>query len=343
VQVGLICEQPGVHERRFAAAFTEAGHDVLFLTREVTADLPALKAVESELAARRGLLFGGPLTACAPWASPHRNLPMVAVSYAFDVLLQAGEDPAKAAVMRQVLASADGLVTDCRTVLDACLGMMGGRTIPSVCVPWGLDRHAAGSSETIRADRTGSGNVFISLRNFTPLHGVADTVQAFASICPKLPSARLLLAGSGSGETDLRCLTHDCGIRSRVDFLGSIAEAEIPSLLQRADIYVSSSRVDGVSISMLQAMEAGLPLILSDVGGNREISEENGPIWKFPQGDVTALAAAMLQCAGRNSGNSDPWRKYLRQHADWQTNRNAIIRLCESTATRYWNQTPQAP
>lgn len=343
MQVGLICEQPGVHERRFAAAFTEAGHEVVLLTPSVTADSAARKAVEAEFAASRGLLFGGPLTACAPWASHHRSVPMVAVSYAYDVLLQADEDPATAAVIRQVLACADGLVADCQTVLDACRCMMGGRTIPSVCVPWGLDRHAAASSGAVRNASTGGGNVFISLRNFTPLHGVADTVRAFASICPKLPSARLVLAGRGPGETDLHRLAHECGIRSRVDFLGSVAESEIPALLQRADIYVSSSRVDGVSISMLQAMDAGLPLILSDVGGNREISEDHGPIWKFPQGDVAALAAAMLQCAGRNSSISDPWRKYLRQHADWKANRNAILSLCESTAARFWQQLPQAP
>lgn len=342
MQIGLICEQLGVHERRFAAAFAEAGHEVLALTKSLVSDPSVLGTIESELAAQRGLLFGGPLAACAPWASPHRNLPMVAVSYAFDVLLQAAEDPAEAAIIRQVLAHADGLVTDCRTVRDACLGMMGGRAIPTACVPWGLDRYASTNSGAVRAQRSGTGHVFISLRNFTPLHGVTDTVQAFASVSRKLPSARLILAGSGPGDPDLRGLAHDLGIQSRVDFPGSIAETEIPALLNQADIYVSSSRVDGVSISMLQAMDAGLPLILSDVGGNREIAREDGPIWKYPAGNATALASAMLECPGRNPGNSDPWRKYLRQHADWQTNRNVIVRLCESTAASYWKRTPEA-
>ncbi len=336
MKIGLICGTYGVHERRFAAAFRAAGHEVLPLPEKDAADDAMRESFLLELAAGRGLLFGGPLAVCAPFASPGRRVPLIAVSYAFDVLLQAIEDAAKAGIMKTVLAFADGLVADCHTVREACLRLAGRSTIPTACVPWGLD----GSAAEPRF-RTSGGNGpcrFISLRNFTPIHGVADTLHAFASITSHLPSSRLLLAGSGEREAALRRLADELGIASRVDFLGSVSESGVPDLLRSADIYVSSSRVDGVSISMLQAMDAGLPLILSDVGGNQELSRHDGPVWKFPSGNVAAFAQAMLQCAGHRQETADPWREFLMRRADWQANQATIVRLCESTAAAFWSR-----
>ena len=68
---------------------------------------------------------------------------------------------------------------------------------------------------------------------------------------------------------DLIALTADLGIKEAVNFLG--IRDDIPKLLANHDIYVMSSKWEGLSISLLEAMASGLPIVATDVGSNEEV------------------------------------------------------------------------
>ena len=83
------------------------------------------------------------------------------------------------------------------------------------------------------------------------------------------------------------------GLSDRVRFLGEVAD--VPARLREAHVFVLSSRSEGLPISVLEAMAAGLPVVASDVGGLRELvaAEESGIL--VPAGSPALLAAALTR------------------------------------------------
>jgi glycosyltransferase involved in cell wall biosynthesis len=79
---------------------------------------------------------------------------------------------------------------------------------------------------------------------------------------------------------------------------------DVPQLMDSADIYVQSSRVEGFGVAVLEAMAAGLPVIASDAPGMREVVQ--GAAVMFPVGDPEALAI----CLGNLMSNA-PYRATL--------------------------------
>ncbi|WP_430469365.1 glycosyltransferase [Thalassospira lucentensis] len=106
--------------------------------------------------------------------------------------------------------------------------------------------------------------------NLIPYKGHKDLICALSSIAHDLPQNwRLLLAGRDDNlQDDLVQLSRDLGISHKVYFLGSVDN--IPSLLSRSDIFILPSHEEGFSNALLEAMYAECPIVVTDVGGNKE-------------------------------------------------------------------------
>jgi glycosyltransferase involved in cell wall biosynthesis len=106
---------------------------------------------------------------------------------------------------------------------------------------------------------------------------------------PFVPGLHAVLAGAGPNKVALADLAAVCHVEDRVHFLGR--RSDIPELMKAADIYVQPSLYEGFGLAVAEAMAAGLPVIISDVPGVREVVGDAG--MAFPAGDVTSLAAAI--------------------------------------------------
>ena len=84
-----------------------------------------------------------------------------------------------------------------------------------------------------------------------------------------VPDAHLCIVGDGHLRTPLETLARTLGIAGRVHFLGK--RNDIPALLRNADMYTQSSAWEGFGIAAVEAMASGLPLVVSDVPGLREV------------------------------------------------------------------------
>ena len=101
---------------------------------------------------------------------------------------------------------------------------------------------------------------------------------------------RVRLVGDGPLLTDAQALASALGIESRVKFLG--ARPDVPELLTKSDLFVLASRFEGLPISVIEAMRAGLPVVASSVGGVPELVNSDTGILVPPE-DPTALADAL--------------------------------------------------
>lgn len=116
-------------------------------------------------------------------------------------------------------------------------------------------------------------------------------ITAFAAVAGTVPEARLLIIGSGELEPDVRRQIAAAGIADRI-----VIDAELPGseALQAIDVLVMTSRYEAMSYVMLEGAAAGLPLILTDVGGTSNVLDHDVNGFIVPNTDDTALLAAAM-------------------------------------------------
>jgi len=99
---------------------------------------------------------------------------------------------------------------------------------------------------------------------------------------------RAILVGDGPTRPGVEELARELGLADWVEFVGW--RTDVADILARAQVFVLSSRWEGLPISILEAMRAGLPVVASQVGGVGEavIAHETG--WLVPPGDAGQLS-----------------------------------------------------
>ena len=115
-------------------------------------------------------------------------------------------------------------------------------------------------------------------------------------ILQHVEGAVLLIAGEGRARAALEALANEFGVAGKVRFLGALARQDVPDLLAAADIFVQTSTFEGQSNAVLEALQAGLPIIAHDIPEQREtIAEPDGATAGelVPVGDVDAWVAAI--------------------------------------------------
>ena len=102
--------------------------------------------------------------------------------------------------------------------------------------------------------------------------GHAMLLEAFSRVVRELPATRLLLVGDGPMRQQVAARAHEAGLNGSVVFAGH--SDHVASILNRSDLFVLSSREEGMPNALLEAMSAGLPSVVTDVGGNAEVVDE---------------------------------------------------------------------
>ena len=92
---------------------------------------------------------------------------------------------------------------------------------------------------------------------------------SFNKISTIFPQAKLLIVGDGELKSNLLKLCAELGLDNKVLFLGH--REDVPSLFNLMDIFILSSRLEGCSISILEAMASEKPVVVTRVGGNPEL------------------------------------------------------------------------
>lgn len=116
-------------------------------------------------------------------------------------------------------------------------------------------------------------------------------IQAVAEVSRTRPTY-LLCAGDGPRREALQQRAAELGMNEQVRFLGN--RDDIPNLLRGADVFALASDTEGLSCSILESMAAGIPAVVTDVGGNRELIRDGETGCLVPRGDADALRKALL-------------------------------------------------
>ena len=139
-----------------------------------------------------------------------------------------------------------------------------------------------------------SHQVVISSRSLEPIYDVSTLIRAAPYVINKCPNTCFLIVGDGTLRHQLEELACKLGVIKYVRFVGSISNEEMPKFLGLSHIYVSTSLSDTRSVSLLEAMACALPVVVTDLEGNRECVEDGVNGFLFPKGDFRMLAEKIV-------------------------------------------------
>ena len=244
------------------------------------------------------LIQAGPIQRAAFLAALSGFRPLLSMSWGYDLLVDANRDRGWAWATRYTLRRSDALLGDCHTIRNLAVdyGMMPERI---VTFPWGanIEKYSPGDDNGLR-QRLGWGKdifVLLSTRGWSPIYGVEDLARAFAQTAQQHPELRLLMLGNGPLAPKIRQIFINARVQDQVHFPGMVNQKDLPNYYRAADLYISSSHSDGTSISLLEALACGKPVLLTDIPGNQEWVTTEGEVgWLFRDGDVNSLRDGIL-------------------------------------------------
>lgn len=144
----------------------------------------------------------------------------------------------------------------------------------------------------------GAGDFVVgTVGRFDPIKNLPLLVHSVAQAGKDIPALKGLLVGDGPDFPEIQALVEKLGLAQNIVLTGFREDAR--QLVQCLDLFVLSSFSEGTSMALLEAMAAGIPVAVTDVGGNPEIVEKDRTGWVIPSGDLEGLVTAILE-AGQN-------------------------------------------
>jgi glycosyltransferase involved in cell wall biosynthesis/SAM-dependent methyltransferase len=192
--------------------------------------------------------------------------------------------------------------------MQALHGRAGLRFDSEALVPHGVDFHH--TSGAPRADRS----QFVDSRvlrllvagrivNFKGVHTALEALPAIVQGVPHL-DVQLTIVGDAQDVSyleRLRQIVDDRRLGERVHFILPKTEEQLFTLFQQHDLYLFPSLFEPFALTLILALEAGIPTVASAVGGNVDIITDHRTGLLFPAGDSAALAEAVIELASNSS------------------------------------------
>jgi glycosyltransferase involved in cell wall biosynthesis len=352
------------HDHRFLAALAETEHEVFYVRlqrgprqvedRPVPAkieqvlwaggqgefrwrDLPRL-AMDFRRVVKRikpDLIHAGPIQTCAFIAVLSGFQPILTMSWGFDLMEDVHRNWRMERITQYVLRNTQFFTSDAQVTRNKAIAY-GMNPDLTVVFPWGVDlQHFAPSSSVLHPPSTGF-TLFCN-RSWEPRYGVDVLAKAFVKVARQNPDVGLLLLNGGSQGRAIRDILQRDGMLERVTMPGQVSQRDLPRWYQMADLYISSSHVDGSSVSLMEALACGLPCLVSDIPANKEWVTENENGWFFPDGDADALAAKILAVIAQRENLPEigrAGRRSAERRADWKKNFGTLMQVYQRLSER---------
>jgi glycosyltransferase involved in cell wall biosynthesis len=178
---------------------------------------------------------------------------------------------------------------------------------------------------------------FVAVGRLAPQKAYDVLLRALGRLHGRLGEACFWIIGDGPERSQLHALANELQLNAAVEWLGELPPAAVALRLDAAHAFLLPSRYEGMSNAGLEAMERGLPLVISRCGGlDRYVRADMG--WVVPKEDEAALAVALEQAlaAGqeRLAAMGAAARHCVEQHFDMQTVAKRYLELFEQLGAR---------
>ena len=278
------------------------------------------------------LIHAGPIQTGGFFAAISGFHPLLIMSWGSDALAAPDKSPWMRWITKFALRRADMALVDCDAVRERISSLSSLTDGRIVSFPWGIDLdmfHPKVSELALRRKLGWEGcQVVVSTRALAMTHGTMIFLDAMKRAIARRSDVRVLMLGNGSLREHVESFIQSNCLRDKIHVAGQVPEQSLADYFAEADLYVSATCCDGSSISLLQAMGCGLPVIVTDGYGNREwvVHKENG--WLYSTGNPEGLAAAILEALDQSQLRAAMGRAnvaIVRARANWKFNFGKLL------------------
>jgi glycosyltransferase involved in cell wall biosynthesis len=297
--------------------------------------LPEFQRLLREIAP--DLVHAGPIQSCGHVTAISRFHPWLLTSWGSDLLFDAQRSEDWKQATQAALSSADAFFCDCDTVRDAAKQLADIPDSRIVQFPWGIRKGLFGPVGPLPAEadylREPTARVLISTRSWEPLYGIHTLLEAFRQAYRVDSSLRLLLLGNGSEARRVREFIDVHGLGRVIRTRGPQTKEEMPKWFRTAHAYISCAQSDGTSVSLLEAMATGLPVVVTDIPSNREwvVEAQNG--WLASAGSSEEFADRLLRAVQlrpeERTSFAERNQLIVERRADWDRNFPRLLDMYE--------------
>jgi glycosyltransferase involved in cell wall biosynthesis len=368
LRILYLTDNTSVHNRRFLEKLNLAGHEVLYWNissdRAPDGGLPdSIESIASQnfvdqngqpsqyrsflphfqrrlKEVQPDLVHAGPIQSCGYLAALAGCHPLLLMSWGSDLLVDADRNVEWKQATEFALQNADALFCDCDTVRKRANSFRVFLDSQIVQFPWGVKSGVFSSTGPLPPEssftRKKATTTFIYTRSWSPLYGTDVLLDAFVRARSANPSLRLLLVGNGSQDESIRGFLQAHNLNDSIFLVGPQPAEMLPKWFRAADAYISCAKADGTSISLLEAMASGLPVVVTDIPSNREwvVEPDNG--FLAPVGSPEGVAEKILQVAALSSHErkaiSERNQRIVKERADWDKNFPRLLAMYERLA-----------
>jgi teichuronic acid biosynthesis glycosyltransferase TuaC len=227
------------------------------------------------------------------------------------------------ALIRQAAQKADGLLVVSEAIKNDCAAL-GADPAKILVHRTGIDRSLFTVATEPRADLRQridlptDGPLLVSVGALIPRKGQVFVIEALAQIA----DARLAIIGAGEDMAMLQARAQELGLGARVHFLGPLPHADIARHVQAADICVLPSSSEGIANAWIEALACGTPLVITDIGGAREVLTDAAA------GQIVSRDGQTIAAACRDIIDNPPAREAVAAVVadySWDRNGRALI------------------
>ncbi len=291
-----LSDTESIHDLRWRNALQSMGWEV---SLEVTDDQTPVIA--------------GPITTNRLEPLAQQGNPVIGLSWGWDL------HAAKGHQSNNWLSKLSGLVVDSVPTRDIAINL-GMNPQAIVMIPWGIDLADFTVSDSIRKIELS----IVSLRALEKLYRVDTILDAVALLQEDNIECSLTVGNDGSQSEELKRQAAELDLKN-VTFIGKVQESALPQLLSDHGVYVSAAETDGTSVTLMQAMAMGAPVVVSNTPGNIAwLKSGPQPTGRFFElGDPADLALKLSEVVDfpdHTRELTQLGREIIERDADWNQN-----------------------
>ncbi len=140
-----------------------------------------------------------------------------------------------------------------------------------------------------------SGKIILSVGRLVPNKGFDSLIEIMSDILKQSPDLKLVIIGEGPELKNLQSLISNFQLEDKVKLIGKVKHSDMPLYYRAADIFVLNTAQEGLSHTLLEAMQYELPIVTTKVGGNPEIVEDGVNGFLTDYNDKEALKKSILK------------------------------------------------
>ncbi len=215
--------------------------------------------------------------------------PFIISSWGSDVMKFPNKNFVAKSILKYNFKQADLLCATSYTIEEYINQVM---PLPVTVIPFGIDIDIF---KPKKVQSLFSENDFVlgSIKPIESLYNTDILIRSFAKLLPKYDNLKLVIIGEGTEQNALKELCKELRISEKVLFTGRIPFKEISNYYNMIDILVNISEYESFGVSVVEAMACGTPVVVTNVGGLKEVVKDDSVGLKVNVGDVDDTVKAI--------------------------------------------------